>query len=97
MDISMYNKAEVLAALFNGARHGQSLAALAAAAQPEKMTLQEANELLQKGHYFDYVRGRSMKINLGGDGKKFKTMLYNRDNGIHAAECIISALEKADG
>ncbi|GAG30986.1 unnamed protein product, partial [marine sediment metagenome] len=43
-----------------------------------------AQEILDQGHtYFDYLKGRVMKINLSSD--ELRTALYDRDNGEGAA------------
>ena len=80
IDISGMDKAEILANLFNASKP-QGMGFL----QPHasEMTIEEARNLLQEQTYFDYVRGRVMKINLSGD--TLKTALYDRDNGQGAA------------
>jgi hypothetical protein len=86
------DKAEVLAALYNRARP-QGMGFLHYDAS--NMTVREARLMLNVGddhsdalrgvgvnrptHYFDYLKGRVMKVNLGGDS--FDSALYNRDNG----------------
>ncbi|MEE9459656.1 MAG: hypothetical protein V3V84_07840 [Candidatus Bathyarchaeia archaeon] len=81
IDISKMNKAEVLSALFNSSK-AQGLGFLQA--HVDKMSEEEAQSLLDDGHtYFDYVRGRVMKIDLSGD--TLQTGLYDRDNGQGAA------------
>ena len=87
ISIAGLNKAELLAALFNGS-HAQGMGFLQNHA--EQMTLAEAAELLRKGTYFDYVRGRVLKVDLKGD--EFYTGLYNRDVGQGAAERIVEGL-----
>ncbi len=57
---------------------------------PTPMTEEEAQLLLKQTTYFDYLKGRVMKIDLSGD--ELDTRLYNRDNGGGAAEKAISAL-----
>lgn len=59
---------------------------------PEDMTVKEARELLVHQGYFDYVKGRVMKVNLMKD--KLDTTLYNRDNGYKSAERVLEALVK---
>jgi hypothetical protein len=56
---------------------------------PERMTTEEANILFNscEDKYFDYVKGRVMKIDLNGD--ILDTYLYNRDNGDGSAEYIL--------
>ncbi len=55
------------------------------------MTVKEAQEMLDDDQtYFDYVKGRVMKIDLSGN--ELRTALYNRDNGVEAAEEILKNL-----
>ena len=96
MDISQLDKAEVLAALYNRARpQGMGLLHYT----PEDMTADEARNLLKEIEesdnrpYFDYLHGRVMKVNLGGDD--MSTALYNRDNGADAAERAVADLSPA--
>ena len=87
MNISKLDKAEVLVALYNNARP-QGMGYLHYT--PEDMTVEEARKILanfeEQGQqsYFDYLKGRVMKIDLRGDD--LFTALYNRDNGEGAAE-----------
>jgi len=85
--ITKENKPKVLAALFNGSQ-AQGMGFLQNHA-PE-MSETEAEELLKGDPYFDYVRGRVMKINLKGE--TFSTHLYDRDNGIGEAHRILDSL-----
>lgn len=87
IDISGINKAAVLAALYNASKP-QGLGILHFT--PEDMTVQEATELLTQTNYFDYLKGRVMKIALDGD--TLDPRLYDRDNGDGAA---IAALKSA--
>lgn len=93
MDISNYDKAEVLAALYNNAKV-QGLGILHA--DDSDMTREEASEILHKSPSkdFDYLKGRVMKINLSED--EVDTRLYNRDNGDGAAEAAIMNLKEYD-
>ena len=77
INISNRNKAEVLAMLYNKAKpQGLGLIHFT----PEHMTTKEAQEILDSGQtYFDYVKGRVMKVDLSGD--TFSPCLYDRDNG----------------
>jgi len=50
---------------------------------PAPMILHEEKELLKQGTYFDYLIGRVMKIELGGD--ELDPWGYDRDNGQGAA------------
>lgn len=89
MNISKYSKAEVLAALYNNSKPlGMGIIHY----NPKDMTTEEAEELLKKYKYFDYLHGRVMKVNLSGD--ELETYLYNRDNGEGAAERVISELKE---
>lgn len=85
MDISGLDKAAVLAALYNHARC-QGMGYLHY--DPKPMTVEEAQEILAKGQtYFDYHKGRVMKVDLSGGF--LDTRLYDRDNGLGAAENAI--------
>ena len=99
IDISRADKAQVLAALYNAARpNGMGFLH----ATPEDMTVEEARGILVNGDttdycrpqvtYFDYLRGRVMKVDLGGE--KFNPFAYDRDNGEGAAA---RALEDVEG
>lgn len=75
------DKAAVLATLYNAARpQGMGFMHYT----PEPMTRDQAAELLKTQHYFDYVQGRVMKIDLGGN--ELNPWLYDRDYGNGAAE-----------
>ena len=81
IDISDMSKAEVLASLFNGSKT-QGLGVLQNHAGG--MSVEEAQDLLDGGEtYFDYVRGRVMKVDLKSD--ELDPFLYDRDNGHGAA------------
>ena len=85
IDISKKDKAEVLAALYN-ASHPQGLGILHY--DPTPMSAHEAREFLAQTTYFDYLKGRVMKVDLSGD--ELDTWLYDRDNGEGAAELALS-------
>ena len=89
MKINGLNNADVLAALYNRAKP-QGMGFLHY--DPTPMTRSDAEQLLLSGTYFDYLKGRVMKIRLGGDD--VDTYLYNRDNGPGAAEVAIESLYK---
>jgi hypothetical protein len=94
--------AEVLAALYNSAR-AQGMGWLHFTSDP--MTTDEAQAVLDEeearewfdyredthnpGRYFDYLRGRVMKVMIGGD--TLDPRLYDRDNGAGAALRAIEA------
>ena len=97
INIQDADKAEVLAALFNASQQ-QGLGLL----NPDGakgMTVEEARECLQRGDdsmfgspgYFDYLKGRVLKVDLGGTD--FNPTLYDRDNGLGAAERALSTIK----
>lgn len=95
IDISGIDKAELLAALFNGSQQ-QGMGFMQAAGGRE-MTVEQAREIISKHHepdrlYFDYLHGRVMKVGIGGD--VLKTWLYNRDLGNGAAERVVDGLRQ---
>jgi len=82
IDLKNRNKAEVLSTLYNNSKP-QGMGFLGFT--PEDMTEQEAQDLLDTGQtYFDYLKGRIMKIDLSGD--EMRTAMYDRDNGQGAAK-----------
>lgn len=81
------DKAEVLAALYNASR---PLGIGFLSYSPEPMTRDEAAELLSQQTYFDYLKGRVMKVDLGGN--ELDPWGYDRDNGSGAAQEVINAL-----
>jgi len=88
IDISHLDKAEVLAALYSGAG---PLGVGFMRFDEGAMSVEEAQAILDKGQtYFDYLKGRVMKIDLSSD--MLDTKLYNRNNGVGAAENIIYRL-----
>lgn len=90
MDITGLNKAEVLAALYN---RSKPLGFGYLHFEAKAMTKEEATELLKETTFFDYLKGRVMKINLEKD--EVDTRLYNRDNGVDAAEMAIKSIVKS--
>ena len=91
IDISGLDKAEVLRALYNRART-QGMGFFHAT--PGDMTREEAQTILDGGQvYFDYLKGRVMKVDLKGG--TLRTGLYNRDNGAGAAENAIAKIQAA--
>lgn len=84
MDIRNLDKARVLKALYNRSRpQGMGIFHY----DPKPMTDTEAAELLKRQTYFDYVKGRVLKVDLKGD--YLETALYDRDMGHGAAEYAI--------
>ena len=88
IDISKLDKAEVLAALYNGSKQ-QGLGLLNPRGR-EPLTKAQAAELLKETTYFDYLAGRVMKVELKGD--TLYTWGYDRDNGPGAAERALAPL-----
>lgn len=99
VDISDLDKAALLAALYNNSRP-MGMGWLQA--RDGVMTVEQARAEIETGDdsarmfgkqrelYFDYLRGRPLKIDLSGD--VLRTWLYNRDNGRNAAERIVAKL-----
>jgi hypothetical protein len=100
ISINGLDKAEVLAALYNNSR---PLGLGILRYDPRPMTIQEARELITDSSqqdngsfslplYFDYIKGRVMKVNLSGN--ELDTWGYDRDNGEGAAQSAIDRLIK---
>ncbi|MCK5014029.1 MAG: hypothetical protein KAS66_09425 [Candidatus Omnitrophica bacterium] len=87
INISKYDKEDVLIALYNNARP-QGLGFLHY--NPKPMSRVEASTLLSQGTYFDYVAGRVIKVDLSKD--EFSPHLYDRDNGQNAAQLAINTI-----
>ncbi len=101
ISIKEIDKAELLAALYNNA---SPMGMGFLQARPGQMTREDALKLMEVGDdssrmfpnmgrprmYFDYVFGRPLKIDIGGD--ELETSLYNRDWGKDAAEQIVDGL-----
>ena len=82
INIEGVDKAELLAALFNGSQQ-QGMGFLDPKGA-KAMTVEDARSIIDSGDLdFDYLHGRVMKIGLGGD--KLDPWLYDRDNGEGAA------------
>jgi len=74
------DKADVLAALYNASRPlGMGFIQYDSA----PMTRDEAAKFLAQDTYFDYLKGRVMKVDLSGD--ELDPWGYDRDNGPGAA------------
>jgi hypothetical protein len=86
IDLKGRDKAEVLAKLYNASRPlGMGFFHY----DPAPMRTEEARALLESGQtYFDYLKGRVMKVDLGRD--QLDPRLYDRDNGQGAAERAIA-------
>lgn len=89
IDLTGLNKAQVLSALYNKSK---PLGMGYIHYTPEDMTVLEAERLLLDNTYFDYVKGRVMKVDLSGNS--LNPRLYDRDNGEGAAERALKHLLK---
>ena len=87
IDISGLNKAEVLMALYNASR---PLGNGRLEYDPKPMAKEEAEDLLKTGMFFEYIKGRVMKIDLKSNS--LEVDLYDRDNGAGAAEAALMEL-----
>lgn len=87
IDISKLDKADVLAALYNNSR---PLGMGVFHYTPASMTREEAQCYLKNHTYFDYLKGRVMKVDLSGN--TLEPRLYDRDNGRGAAKAAIAEL-----
>lgn len=89
------NKASVLAVLYNASKpQGMGFMHY----DPAPMEHEKAERLLEMGTYFDYLKGRVMKVDLSSD--ELDPRGYDRDNGQGTAERVIQALrdgEDVDG
>lgn len=87
IDISGIDKGAVLAALYNASRpQGMGFVHY----DPTPMTPEQGAELLKQGSYFDYLKGRVMKVDLSRNN--LEERLYDRDNGMGAAALALEAL-----
>lgn len=90
IDISGLSKAAILAGLYNNSKPlGMGFMHYV----PGPMSESEADDLLKTQTYFDYLKGRVMKVNLKSD-TDFDERLYDRDLGDGAAKRIIDVLRK---
>lgn len=88
--ITGLNKADVLCALYDGARV-QGMGFLHA--KDGGLDRSEAEGIVARGEYVDYLHGRVMKVLIAGD--TFRSALYDRDNGQGAAQRIVDGLRAA--
>lgn len=91
IDIRGLDKAELLAGLFNASKP-QGLGFLAQG-RNSAMTVDDAREVLRMAGdrpYFDYLRGRVMKVDLSGDS--LEPRMYDRDNGEGAALKVVGTI-----
>jgi len=91
VSIAGLDKALVLAALYNNSKPlGMGYLHFT----PEPMTKEEAAVLLDDStsKYFDYLKGRVMKVKIAGD--ELEPWLYDRDNGQGAAAAAIDSIRQ---
>jgi hypothetical protein len=94
IDISKYQKADVLRVLYNHAKP-QGMGFLHYVT--DDMTKEEADEYVafalktDRELYFDYLKGRVMKVSLSSS--ELNPGLYDRDNGVGAAAAAIAELD----
>lgn len=89
IDISNMNKEDVLAKLYNASK---PLGLGFLHFDPKPMTIDEAKILLSTRTYFDYLKGRVMKVDLKDN--EFDEWLYDRDNGEGAARKALGLNKK---
>lgn len=94
IDIKGIDKADLLAALVNGASP-LGVGVLIALTEPGGMTREGAAKLCEKHLRFDYVRGRPIKTDISGDTMDVR--LYDRDAGEGEAARIVEELRKGGG
>ena len=95
IDITGLDKAVILAALYNAAKP-QGLGVLHYT--PDDMTRAEAAKIVANTElqlYFDYIKGRVLKVNLSGD--TLNPNAYDRDNGAGAAARVLALLRREEG
>lgn len=90
VSIEGLNKADVLAALYNASRpQGMGFMKY----DPAPMTRSEAQKILDSGQvYFDYLRGRVMKLDLSGND--IDAWGFDRDNGHGVVARVINELRE---
>ncbi len=88
IDISGVDKAELLAGLYNRSKP-QGFGFVHFDKNP--MTREQAQEILKTDQSFDYLQGRVMKIDIGGD--TMNPWGFDRDNGKGAAQSVVDAVK----
>jgi hypothetical protein len=90
VDISKVTKEQALAALYN-ASHPQGIGFINFV--PGNMDTSEAKNIIEESGdnlYFDYLKGRVLKVDLSGN--EFDPWLFDRDNFDGAAQKAISSI-----
>jgi hypothetical protein len=88
IDISKMPKPAVLAALYNAAKPGND----PGDSEHRRLSFSEAGRLLKERTYFDYLYGRSLKVELMGE--QFDETLYDIDQGPDAAKNALRYVPK---
>lgn len=84
IDIKDLDKVKVLQTLYTASKpQGMGFLHLT----PEPLSDDDAKAALAVSGRFDYLNGRVMKVNLDGD--ELDPRLYDRDNGLGAAEAAL--------
>jgi hypothetical protein len=86
LDCAGLESSEVLAALYN---HAKPFGLGKLSYTPEIMTKEEASGLLKSTKYFDYVKGRPIKMSFG-DYPIIDTYGYDRDQPVCAKDIILA-------
>lgn len=90
INIEGLNKADVLRVLYNNSK---PLGLGFLAFEDKEMSLEEAEKELAMGTYFDYFKGRVMKVDLSSD-IEFSEWGYDRDNGVGSAQRAVDSLKR---
>ena len=87
VSIKGLNKAQVLKAAHDASKaQGMSFLDF----NPNGLSIEECERLLQDSAYFDYLQGRVMKISLKAD--EVDPWGYDRDNGEGAFQRVVNSL-----
>jgi hypothetical protein len=94
VNIAGLDRAEIIAALYNAS---QPLGMGFLHYDPTDMTRAEAQSYLDRmgdRPYFDYLKGRVMKVGFDAGSDEMRVDLYDRDNGAGAAARVIDGLRR---
>lgn len=95
IDFTGLTRADVLRVLYNAAETTGPMSMLAASVGPlGDMTPETAERMVQERSYFDYVNGRVLKVTLRKHTTVFDEALYDRDNGVGAAQHAIEGARR---
>lgn len=92
INIANIDKAKLLQALFNNSK--QLGLGFMDASGANDMSIDEAKSIVSDNEdrlYFDYLKGRVMKVNIGGD--TMNSGGYDRDNGDGAALVAVNSIQ----